>query len=103
MGGVVAIFAANIGASMAMPLAKNPNNRTLPEVMNSVKALPNADRLLIHPILAESIMETYGKNNSPELEYLRRLEAMEVGGGKLASNVANGLRNLGINVVSRKM
>jgi hypothetical protein len=103
MGGVVATFAANIGASMAMSLAKNPNNRALSEVMNSVKALPNADRLLIHPILAESIMETYGKNNGPELEYLRRLEAMEVGGGKLASNVANGLRNLGINVVSKQM
>ncbi|KAI8576589.1 hypothetical protein K450DRAFT_274613 [Umbelopsis ramanniana AG] len=100
MGGAVAIFAANIGASMALPLAKNPNHRTLSEVINSVKALPNANRLIIHPILAEAILETYGKNNSPELEYLRRLEEIGVGGGKLSSNVANELRGLGINVRS---
>jgi hypothetical protein len=102
MGGAVAIFAANIGASLALPLAKNPNHRTLPEVINSVKALPNADRLIIHPILAEAIMEAYGKKNGPYIEYLRRLEAIEVGGGKLSSNVANDLRDLGIKVVSRQ-
>ncbi|KAI8576588.1 hypothetical protein K450DRAFT_274612 [Umbelopsis ramanniana AG] len=98
MGGIVAVSAANICASLALPLAKNPNHRTLPEVITSVKALPNADCLIIHPILAEAILETYGKKNSPELDYLRRLKAIEVGGGKLSSNIANELRNLGINV-----
>ncbi|KAG2175204.1 hypothetical protein INT44_007692 [Umbelopsis vinacea] len=98
MGGGVAIFVANISASMALPLAKNPNHRTLPEVINSVKALPNPSRLLLHPILAEAILEAYGKKNSPELEYLRRLASMEVGGGKLSSSVGNELRDLGVNV-----
>ncbi|KAI9286874.1 hypothetical protein BC943DRAFT_378951 [Umbelopsis sp. AD052] len=98
MGGGAAIFVANIGAAMALPLAKDPNHRTLPEVINSVKALPNSSRLFLHPILAEAIWETYGKNNSPEIEYLRRLASMDVGGGKLSNNVASKLRDLGIDV-----
>ncbi|KAI9286877.1 hypothetical protein BC943DRAFT_351093 [Umbelopsis sp. AD052] len=98
MGGGMAAFMASISQSLALPLAKNPNHRTLPEVINSVKALPNVSRLIIHPILAEAIWETYGKKNSPEIEHLRRLESIDVGGGKLSSNVANGLRDLGINV-----
>ncbi|KAG2188898.1 hypothetical protein INT44_004038 [Umbelopsis vinacea] len=100
MGGGVAIYAATTGTSMALPLANDPNHRILSDVINSVKALPNADCLIIHPILAEAIWETYGKKNSPELEHLRRLEEVAVGGGKLSINVANELRDLGINVRS---
>ncbi|KAI8579227.1 hypothetical protein K450DRAFT_243388, partial [Umbelopsis ramanniana AG] len=98
MGGALALLAAHMVGSMALPLAKDCNHRTLPEVINSLKVLPNVDRLVIHPILAEAILETYGKNNSPELDYLRKLESIEVGGGKLSSEVANALRGLGINV-----
>ncbi|KAG2188900.1 hypothetical protein INT44_004040 [Umbelopsis vinacea] len=97
---LVALRAATTGTSMALPLAKDPKHRILPEIINSVKALPNADCLVFHPILAEAIWETYGKKNSPELEYLRRLEEVAVGGGKLSINVANELRDLGINVRS---
>jgi len=65
-----------------------------------LKFLPDADRLVIHPILAEAILEAYGKTNSPDLEYLRKLESVEVGGGKLSAEVANALRDLGVEVVS---
>ncbi|KAI9286875.1 hypothetical protein BC943DRAFT_358819 [Umbelopsis sp. AD052] len=100
MGCAAAIFAASVGASIALPLAKNANHRTIPEIINSVKGLPNASRIILHPILIEAIVEKYGKKNSPELEYLRRLESIEVVGGKLSSNVANELRDLGINIRS---
>lgn len=100
MGGGIAFFVASICESVALPLAKDPNHRTLPEVINSIKAIPNADNLIFHPILAEAILETYGKNDSPELEYLRRLGGIDVGGGKLASSVANELRDMRINIVS---
>jgi hypothetical protein len=100
MGGAVALLAAKQVGSMALPLAKDCNHRTLPEVLNSLKVLPYADRFLIHPILAEAILEKYGQKNSPELEYLRKLESVEVGGGKLSTEVARALRDMGINVVS---
>jgi hypothetical protein len=100
MGGAVAILAAYAVGSMALPLAKDCNHRTLPEVINSLKVLPGVDRLVIHPILAEAILEAYGKTNSPDLEYLRKLKSVEVGGGKLSGEVAHALRNLGVEVVS---
>jgi hypothetical protein len=101
MGGGIALFAANVGGAMAVPLAKDCNYRTVPDIIKSLKALPDADRLLLHPILAETLYETYGKNNSPELEYLRRLDRVETGGGKLATPVAKQLIACGINLVSR--
>ncbi|KAI9286485.1 hypothetical protein BC943DRAFT_359071 [Umbelopsis sp. AD052] len=98
MGGAVALMAAHMAGAMALPLAKDCNHRTLPEILKSLKALPDTERLVLHPILAEAILDTYGKNNSPELDYLRNLESIEVGGGKLSTEVAHGLRALGINV-----
>ncbi|KAI8577128.1 hypothetical protein K450DRAFT_274149 [Umbelopsis ramanniana AG] len=98
MAGAVALMAAQMAGSMAIPLAKDCNHRTLPEVFNSLKALQNVDRLMIYPILAETILEIYGQTNGPEIEYLRRLESVEVWGGKLSSEVARALLDLGINV-----
>lgn len=100
MGGAVALLAAHAAGSMALPLSKDCNHRTLPEVINSLKYLPDADHLVIHPILAEAILEAYGKTNSPDLEYLRKLKSVEVGGGKLSGEVARALRDLGVEVVS---
>ena len=100
MGGGMALFAANTGASLAFPLAKDCNNRKIPEVIESLKALPQADHLLLHPILAEAMYENYGKTNSPELDELRRLDMVQTGGGKLAESVAEKLIALGVNIVS---
>ncbi|GAB5588432.1 hypothetical protein Unana1_03332 [Umbelopsis nana] len=98
MGGGMALLAANTGASLAFPLAKDCNNRKIPEVIESLKALPQADRLLLHPILAEAMYENYGKTNSPELDELRRIDMVQSAGGKLAKSVAENLIALGVNV-----
>jgi hypothetical protein len=100
MGGGMALIAANVGSSVAFPLAKDCNNRTIPEIIKSLKALPDADRLLLHPILAEALYDKYGRTNSPELEYLRRLDLVETAGGKLAKSVAEKLLAAGVNIVS---
>jgi acyl-CoA synthetase (AMP-forming)/AMP-acid ligase II len=100
MGGGLVLMAANIAGSVAFPLAKDPNYRTIPEVIKSLKALPQLDVLVLHPILIEALYEHYGRNNSPELEYLKRVERIETGGGKLAHKVAQAMRAAGVNVVS---
>lgn len=100
MGGGIVLMAANIGGSVAFPLAKDPNYRTIPEVIHTLKALPQLDVIVLHPILIEALWENYGRNNSPELEYLKRVERIETGGGKLAHSVAHAMRSAGVNVVS---
>lgn len=67
MGGVIAFFVASMGKSVALSLAKHPNHRTLPEALSSIKAIPNANHLILHPMLAEAMLGTYGKRDSPEL------------------------------------
>ncbi|KAG2181117.1 hypothetical protein INT43_008699 [Umbelopsis isabellina] len=98
MGGGIVLMAANISGSVALPLAKDPNYRTIPEVINSLKALPQIDVIVLHPILIEAFWENYGRNNSPEMEYLKRIGRIETGGGKLAHSVAHAMRSAGVNV-----
>lgn len=99
MGGHKALLAANLGGALAVPLAKDCNHRTIPEIIKSLKALPEADTLILHPILAEALYEHYGRNNGPEMEYLRRLDCVITGGGKLAKSVADKLIAAGVNLV----
>ncbi|GAB5588499.1 hypothetical protein Unana1_03399 [Umbelopsis nana] len=82
-------LAYHVMGAIAFPLAKDCNHRKIPEVIESLKALPQVDRLLLHPILAEAI---------PELDKLRRLDMAQTGGGKLAESVAEKLIALGVNI-----
>ncbi|KAH8550896.1 hypothetical protein BGW37DRAFT_529410 [Umbelopsis sp. PMI_123] len=100
LGGAACLLIANFGGSVAIPLSKDPNYRTLEQVMDGIKVLPNLKRIITHPILAQAIFDKYCQNDSPELEYLRKLDSWEVGGSKLSDEVANGLLHLGINVRS---
>jgi hypothetical protein len=100
MGGAIALLVANAGNAIAFPLAKDCNNRKIPDVIKSLKELPNGDSLLLHPILVEALYNKYGRENSADMDYLRRLEVVVTGGGKLENQIAVKFIALGITLVS---